>query len=145
MAASKLRGIYVVLISVRENILVKVGALGEILFEKGLYAYVGSAQNNLEKRVKRHFRKNKPKFWHIDYLLENKEAEIIEVYYKEAEKSEECQVAGEIKEVSQPISGFGASDCSCISHLFKLNDPKSFRKIVQRNGLTKLEINEVIN
>ena len=81
MATSKLKGIYVVLISVRENILVKVGALGEILFEKGLYAYVGSAQNNLEKRVKRHFRKNKPKFWHIDYLLENKEAEIIQLLF----------------------------------------------------------------
>lgn len=135
-----MKGIYVLLILVKEDISVKAGSLGKILLEKGLYAYVGSAQNSLEKRVERHLIKNKKKFWHIDYLLENNKAEIFEVYCKKAEKSEECRVAEEIMEVSQPISGFGASDCDCISHLFKLNDFSIFRRVMQKNGLTKLEI-----
>lgn len=142
MASSRLRGIYILLILVKENILVKVGSLGKILFKKGLYVYVGSAQNNLEKRVRRHFRRKKKKFWHIDYLLENEQAEILEVYYKEAEKSEECRVAGEIGKVSQPVLGFGASDCNCISHLFKLKDLESFRKVIQRS-MMRLKLNEV--
>lgn len=141
MVAPKLRGIYILLILVKENTSVEVGSLGEILFERGSYAYVGSAQNNLEKRVKRHLRKSKKKFWHIDYLLENEQTEILEVYYKEAKKSEECRVAKEIEKVGQPVSGFGASDCNCVSHLFKLNNLGIFRKIVRRE-MMRLFIND---
>ena len=64
-----MKGIYILLISIAGRISVSVGALGDKSFQKGLYVYVGSAQNNLEKRVKRHLRKVKRRFWHIDYLL----------------------------------------------------------------------------
>jgi Uri superfamily endonuclease len=62
------KGIYILVVSVSKDINVNVGALGSVNFEKDLYAYVGSAQNNLEKRIERHLRKTKQKFWHIDYL-----------------------------------------------------------------------------
>ena len=65
---SMTKGIYILVVSVSKDINVNVGALGSVNFEKDLYACVGSAQNNLEKRIERHLRKTKQKFWHIDYL-----------------------------------------------------------------------------
>ena len=79
------KGIYVLIILVNKNISVNVGALGSVNFERGLYAYVGSAQNNLEKRIERHLRKAKRKFWHIDYLLENSRVKVLKVFCKKAE------------------------------------------------------------
>ena len=43
---------------------IRIGSLGKITFKKGFYAYVGSAMNNLEKRVQRHLRKKK-NFYHL--------------------------------------------------------------------------------
>ena len=83
-----------------------------------IYAYVGSAQTNLEKRVNRHFRKEKRRFWHIDYLIDNHAAKILKVLFKEAAKTEECKIAWEIGRRNEAVSGFGCSDCNCKSHLF---------------------------
>ena len=99
-----------------------VGKLGKIKFEKGYYTYVGSAQNNLEKRIERHFKKEKKKFWHIDYLLENPSVEIKEVLSKKANKAEECKIAREIEKFGIPIKNFGCSDCNCKSHLFRIEN-----------------------
>jgi Uri superfamily endonuclease len=117
-----LKGIYVLIIQVSEDIDVDVGAIGNIAFKKGLYAYVGSAQTNLEKRIRRHFRKDKRKFWHVDYLLDNEAAKIVKVFFKNANKPEECETATVIGESAEPIIGFGCSDCNCKSHLFHIRD-----------------------
>jgi len=116
------RGVYVLIIRVSENVAVRVGALGELAFNKGLYAYVGSAQNGLEQRIKRHLRKDKRKFWHVDYLLESDAASIVQVFCKETDKAGECQVAAEISKRADATSGFGCSDCRCRSHLFRVAD-----------------------
>jgi len=116
------KGIYILVVSVSKDINVNVGALGSVNFEKGVYAYVGSAQNNLEKRIERHLRKTKQKFWHIDYLLDDANVEVLKVFYENAGKSEECKVANKIGERCVPTKGFGSSDCKCKSHLFKLKD-----------------------
>jgi Uri superfamily endonuclease len=89
-----------------------------------LYAYVGSAQTNLEQRVKRHLKREKRLFWHIDYLLDNNAAEIVKVLYKEGDKTEECKTATRIGENGTPIAGFGCSDCNCKSHLFHIKSLK---------------------
>ncbi|MFB6215830.1 MAG: DUF123 domain-containing protein, partial [Candidatus Aenigmatarchaeota archaeon] len=44
------------------------GALGKIDFRQGVYVYVGSAMNSVEKRLERHFSDNKKMHWHIDYF-----------------------------------------------------------------------------
>ena len=69
-----MKGVYVLLVSVCRQIIVDIGKLGAVTFRKGFYAYVGSDQNNLEKRIARHLRRNKRIFWHIDYLLDSKYA-----------------------------------------------------------------------
>lgn len=113
-----MKGIYVLIIKLSKNISADVGALGKLTFNGELYAYVGSAQNNLELRVQRHKRKNKRLFWHIDYLLNDEAATVTEVLYTHGDKSRECQIASKLAEKSQPIKGFGCSDCRCTSHLF---------------------------
>jgi len=117
-----MKGVYVIVVLVRRDVEIKIGALGSVNFEKGLYAYVGSAQNSLRKRVQRHLRKGKKKFWHIDYLLDNDAVKVVKAFYKEAGKSEECRIAGKSSEKGVAVKDFGCSDCSCVSHLFRIDD-----------------------
>jgi Uri superfamily endonuclease len=115
------KGVYVLIVSVDKDIRVNVGALGSVFFERGLYAYVGSAQNDLERRIERHLRKAKKKFWHIDYLLDDDAVRIVKVFCKEAEKSEECRIARKLSEKGIAVKRFGCSDCGCVSHLFRVD------------------------
>jgi len=127
---SMAKGVYVLVISVSKDISVNVGALGTVNFEKGLYAYVGSAQKSLEKRIERHLGRTKRKFWHIDYLLNDDGVEVLKVFYKNVGKSEECKVANKIGERGVLTKGFGSSDCKCKSHLFKLKDYQFLREFM---------------
>jgi len=127
---SMVKGVYVLVVSVDKDIKVNIGALGSIGFEKGLYTYVGSAQNGLEKRIERHLRRAKRKFWHIDYLLENEFVNVVKVFYKEAEKSDACRVARELSERAVPVVNFGFSDCDCVSHLSKIDDYGFLRNLM---------------
>ncbi len=135
-------GIYVLQISIGRSISVKVGKLGSIRFDKGPYVYVGSAQNSLEKRVRRHLSKQKKIFWHIDYLLANRHVKIIRVFFKRAEKSEECRFAAEMAKSILPITGFGSSDCRCLSHLYNLRDVQFLRQYMTEKQWCRLERGE---
>lgn len=115
-----MKGIYILLIEISRKIYAKIGALGKTAFEKGVYAYIGSAQNRLEKRVARHMSKNKKLFWHIDYLLKNSFVKIIRVFYKNSKKSVECRIADYFAKTEDLIPGFGCSDCRCKAHLFRI-------------------------
>lgn len=117
-----LKGVYILLIHVKSDVLIKVGSIGEIYFYKGFYAYVGSAQRYLNKRLARHLKKFKRNFWHIDYLLSNESVSPVIFFVKmNAAKAEECSVAKKIGEIGFPVKNFGCSDCDCSSHLFKIN------------------------
>ncbi|MBD3164209.1 DUF123 domain-containing protein [Candidatus Woesearchaeota archaeon] len=124
-----MKGVYCLIIHVNRNIRIKVGALGKINFKKGNYCYVGSAQNNVEKRIKRHFSDKKKIKWHIDYLLQNRNVKIHKAVYKEEGKDIECKIACILSQSEHPVKGFGSSDCKCISHLFRLKSLKSLKKI----------------
>jgi Uri superfamily endonuclease len=126
-----LTGVYALIIELDTDVSVKVGALGKIAFKKGLYAYVGSAQANLLHRIKRHFSREKRLFWHIDYLLNNSAARIVKVFYKQADKSEECILAKLTSEIGEPIEGFGCSDCRCKSHLFHIDNYRLLEETMQ--------------
>ncbi len=120
MAVDRLKGVYVLIIELSQGAEIKVGAIGNVYFAKGLYAYVGSAQNGLEKRIERHIRKEKQIFWHVDYLLENPNTQIIEVFLKEGPKTTECTISEAIGQQGEAIVGFGCSDCRCLSHLHRI-------------------------
>ena len=115
-----MKGIYVLIVQVGTDMVLGIGALGEVKFRKSLYAYVGSTQKNLQKRIERHMRDDKKCFWHIDYLLQEENTKVIEAFFKEGKKAEECVIAKEIDEKGERIEGFGSSDCKCKSHLFRI-------------------------
>jgi Uri superfamily endonuclease len=129
-----MKGIYALAISVDANIFVKVGRLGVLNFDNGMYVYVGSGQSSLDKRVKRHMRRQKNRFWHIDYLLSSRHVKIVDVFLKGGAKSEECRFAAELAEGSLPVVGFGCSDCKCASHLYKIHDYQVLRSCMSGGG-----------
>ena len=120
-----MKGSYILVIKLRLDKEIQIGKLGKIHFKKGFYIYVGSALNGRENRINRHIKKTKKKHWHIDYFLDF--ADIIDIFYKERETKEECNIAATLDKQLSIIPCFGCSDCRCKSHLFY--DP--YKKIIQ--------------
>ena len=111
-------GLYIVWLELDKPVSVRVGALGQLSFDPGLYAYVGSAQRNRSARIQRHLRREKPLRWHIDYLRPH--GEIKEVTCYDGERSDECRLVEEVIHKTgahRSHPGFGASDCRCGGHL----------------------------
>lgn len=109
--------IYVLQIKKDKETSISVGAIGEFTFPEGWYGYVGSSRTEDFKRVDRHVElsdgEKDTKHWHIDYLLNEQDTEVIG--YFRSESASECDVAGGIN--LDKIEGFGSSDCDCSSHL----------------------------
>lgn len=104
-------------INVKDDIEIEIGKLGRFKFLRGNYIYTGSAKKNIDARIARHIYKSKDKklYWHIDFLLNNKNTEITNV-----EKSDESECILNQKTMGNIIIvGFGSSDCKngCKSHL----------------------------
>lgn len=117
-----MNGTYLLTINLRKGQKIQAGKLGVVHFKKGSYIYVGSAKRGLASRVKRHLTKDKNLFWHIDYLLESPYASICEVWAAK-ERDIECLTAREVYDKIKPgipAYKFGASDCTCPTHLFFL-------------------------
>lgn len=125
-----LKGTYCLIINLEENCKISIGKLGEIEFQKGYYAYVGSALNSLEARVKRHLAQEKKLHWHIDYFLAQENTEVIDVIYSVDQNRWECRIAREIADNSTCITSFGCSDCKCQSHLFYFKSLNYLEEIV---------------
>ncbi len=116
------RGTYALVIVLPRAQMIRVGALGAFRFPRGYYLYIGSALNGLSARIARHLRRrDKKRFWHIDYLLEY--ARVIDVWARESTARLECRWARAA--LAQPNARviaprFGASDCDCATHLVYL-------------------------
>ena len=114
-------GTYLLIVRLDTPVTLTVGRLGTFDLLPGLYAYAGSARGagGLRARIGRHLRKEKPLHWHIDYLTAR--ASIVEVWLRESPERLECGWAALLRGtegVGEPIPGFGASDCACLTHLF---------------------------
>jgi Uri superfamily endonuclease len=121
-------GIYVLIIELPQGRTITIGALGEIPFDAGGYAYVGSALNGLQARIQRHQRNDKRLYWHVDYLLQY--ARVADVVTLPTDQDIECTVARELARTLRPIPRFGCSDCDCESHLFYGSDIVQLREPV---------------
>ncbi|MFQ5856160.1 MAG: DUF123 domain-containing protein [Anaerolineae bacterium] len=106
---------------------VVVGALGTFGLDAGYYLYVGSALNGLAGRLRRHCRTDGKKLhWHIDYL--RAQVTLVEIWWTRSAERLECDWAAAVRglpRASEPVAGFGASDCRCSSHLFYFADKPS--------------------
>jgi sugar fermentation stimulation protein A len=112
---------YILIVCLSEERVIRVGRLGKIAFEPGIYFYVGSGGRSPEKRLARHARRRKRKFWHIDYLTVN--SRVIGALVFEHDRSLECDLADALAGTFEAVPGFGASDCRCRSHLFRSRLP----------------------
>ncbi|MGC9317569.1 MAG: GIY-YIG nuclease family protein [Armatimonadota bacterium] len=119
-------GSYVLILTLQRPATIRVGALGEVVFEAGAYAYVGSAMGGLQARIDRHLRGQKRMHWHIDYLLAD--AQVIDVVRVESHERLECRIASALAAQLRGVPGFGCSDCACDSHLFFGESPASLRE-----------------
>ena len=117
----EMKGIYFLLIKLEREQENEIGALGDLSFKGGYYIYIGSAQNGIEERVKRHLREEKSIYWHIDYFLEISRIDKV-FYIRTNEKKTECKAANFFIERGEIIDNFGCSDCDCLSHLIYLGD-----------------------
>ena len=131
---------YCLFIHLTKDSKIKIGKLGNLDFVKGYYVYVGSALNSLEGRIKRHLRDEKKLFWHVDYLLNSPNTEIVNVIFEDSAKKWECEIALEIIGKGTPVDKFGCSDCKCTSHLiyFKSGD---YAERVSLNAFKKFSLN----
>ena len=125
---------YILLIRVDEDREITVGKLGNLIFKKGFYFYIGSARKWIEKRIKRHISKDKRRFWHIDSLLLSNNVKIKEVWLSSVNK--ECKIAKYLSDnISSCVKRFGSSDCSCQSHLFFADKNYArIKNLLKRNG-----------
>jgi Uri superfamily endonuclease len=123
-----MKGVYTIFLLLEDDTRIKVGALGEIFFEQGVYVYTGSAMNSLESRVSRHFSDEKSTHWHIDYLTE--EAEVFAFAAFATDSEMECVMASAAETSCEPVQDFGCSDCGCDSHLFRIGSKDSIPETV---------------
>ncbi|MEF8806603.1 GIY-YIG nuclease family protein [Natronomonas sp.] len=112
-------GTYTLLVEVPEATTITVGALGDQQFPAGWFAYTGSAFGTGGfGRVDRHYElaagERDTRHWHIDYLLGHPDSRI-RGDVRTPDDDVECAVASALPD--GPVDGFGASDCTCGSHL----------------------------
>ncbi|MDD3631950.1 MAG: GIY-YIG nuclease family protein [Atribacterota bacterium] len=133
---------YLLLIHVvhREHLLI--GKLGWVNFTQGYYIYVGSAKRSIQKRLLRHLKGQKKKFWHIDYLLNSLPSARIANIWINREPCE-CTISQEILQSGIGIvikKGFGSSDCCCLTHLFRIDNANLdiFKQLMTKNNFYPL-------
>ncbi|MEM2843249.1 MAG: GIY-YIG nuclease family protein [Candidatus Bathyarchaeia archaeon] len=130
-----MKGIYTLIINVKKDFKKRVGSLGVIEFKNGIYLYTGSGAGafiSIEDRLKRHLRRDKRKFWHIDYLLSG-EAFATAAVASKSRKESECLINNLLAQYfnGEFLKSFGSSDCKCKAHLIKVNDEKNINKIIE--------------
>ena len=133
-----MKGAYALVIKVESPLELHIGSLGLFSFKKGFWIYVGSAMGDgstsLAHRLARHFRKEKKKHWHIDYLLEAG-AKLQSAVWAQSDSPKECSISrrlGQINEVTRGPQGFGSTDChaGCGTHLFHYKGKDDIEKVL---------------
>ena len=122
------KGVYCLVLSLNKERDIRIGRKKYNL-PGGFYCYVGSALNNLEKRIERHIRvssgREKTLQWNIDYLTSK--ANIVNFKTIQTEKRIECRLSDKIKGLSDgTVKGFGSSDCKCGGHLHYFKESPLF-------------------
>jgi len=119
-------GIYILELFLPKRTILSHNKFKNQVFSIGYHYYIGSAQKYLLQRIERHRRKEKKLRWHIDYLLNNREVLISNIYtISNLPKNQECKLVDNLiseMQLKVVIKNFGNSDCkSCESHLLFSN------------------------
>lgn len=112
-------GTYTLVIELSAADAITFGAAGERDLSAGWYAYTGTAFGpGGFARIDRHARvaagRNDARHWHVDYLLGHPDARLDAAYCTPGADAE-CATTDRLP--ATRVSGVGASDCDCGSHL----------------------------
>ena len=130
---------YIVILKSHQHTEINVGKSLSLLLQQGYYLYIGSAfgPGGVASRIKHHTSKVTRPHWHLDYL--RLYTEVIEVWFSYDEIKRECQWASIMNSIGEdysPIKGFGATDCTCPTHLMYSSmkpDYMQFKYMVMNN------------
>lgn len=106
-----------------------VGKLGPVKISAGYWVYVGSAfgPGGLRSRLAHHLKPSTRPHWHLDYI--KSALHLVKIWTTtDAFKREHAWATAfsTMKDASCPIANFGATDCTCRSHLIHLQRPPCF-------------------
>ena len=121
-------GTYALVFFAPRGACVQVGRLGELRVCRGTFVYVGSAfgPGGLAARVRHHMCSRAAPRWHLDYLRDHLRPREVWFTHDVAHREHEwARVFRDLPSASEPLAGFGASDCRCPSHLFRFPSPPS--------------------
>lgn len=127
-------GTYVVVLKSEQVKTVQIGRLAQLVVRRGYYVYVGSAlgPGGVNARLRHHYKVSEKPHWHLDYL--RAETEFYAAYAGFSPERKECEWAAMLalgEGVTEPMDGFGASDCSCRTHLFFFSSEARLRRALQ--------------
>lgn len=123
-------GLYILVLFLEEERTIHIGSLGPVAFHAGFYAYLGSAMGGLKKRLQRYYSARPNKRWHIDYLVE--EAFLSETFVLLTSDKIECEISAYLsRHLEMPVRGFGASDCTCFSHLYYSHSAETLNEVIE--------------
>jgi len=89
--------------------------------------------------LRKHLRKDKKTYWHIDYLLKSEKVQILQIWV--IDKSIECKTAGIFNRnsLSEIVKkDFGSSDCNCLTHLFYIKNKEQTERVLEKIGLSRI-------
>ena len=114
-------GTYIVVLRSHQAKQIQIGRLAQFNIKKGYYVYIGSAfgSGGVIARLRHHSKVSKRPHWHLDYL--RAETSFYAAYAEYSSEKEECNWASVMAKntvASEPLKGFGSSDCDCRTHLF---------------------------
>jgi Uri superfamily endonuclease len=114
-------GTYALILSCATNARIQIGRLGTMQLQRGYYVYLGSAlgPGGLRARIAHHQELSTRPHWHIDYLRAHTRLHSVWLNYDGRRREHEW--AGAMQKLNGatiPLPGFGASDCTCPSHLY---------------------------
>lgn len=142
-------GTYLLLLESPAGGEVRVGKLGTLPLTGGWLAYVGSAfgPGGLRARVGCHLSRRGALHWHVDYLL--RAVEVAEVWITTDPRKREEEWVEALRSApgsSNPLRGFGAGDCGCDGHLFRLGERpelRHFRAWLGERGVKDCEMEAI--
>jgi len=114
-------GTYALIFSCASSARIRVGRLGTMQLQRGYYVYLGSAlgPGGLRARIAHHQKLSTRPHWHIDYLRAHTHLQSVWLNYDGRRHEHEwARAMQKMKEATIPFLRFGASDCSCPSHLY---------------------------
>ena len=133
-------GTYLMLLECRNTIRLSIGQLGNMVVVPGFYLYVGSAYGpgGIRARLKHHRKIATRAHWHIDYLRIVAKIRDVWCVYRTRCEHDWAQHLMQDQSATMPLTGFGASDCDCASHLFYYSQRPEKKQLEDQLGC-KLE------